>query len=830
MVRALHAILPIRKAPRANCQFEDFDRTSIPSVTARVGSHRHGASNAEGLRGSEAEEMCDVLESLNLGGFWSTDAAGRITYLSAPLHKPLVHEDSVVGKDFLGLFMPPAAGIDGQRTLPFVFARKGHFEAVIGRSKFSEAETLWSVSGVPAAGPDGEFAGFRGHIVDVTSDRQSAEEASQLRIIAVLSEPYTIEGDRCTIGASVGIAVSPFDGETVDNVVRNADLALYAAKHSGRGRFRFYSNEMLETLAMVRDLKIGHVQGYLFSKPVPVEAVFENLQAESWTVEPEGPAFQRPERRAMFRTIGVIHEDHYYPVTLRNLSVTGALIEGLLDVPIDTCFMVDFGEGQFELATVKRSRESHQGIHFDRELVSDGNGGLCTRHRFLPHHLSAAGVPRSSEEFLAKQAGLLATGKISMPRFAMANRAANGGCHPRFRQFAARSCASRRLSPDLRDFPLSLPRGWRFLAANPGIRASAGPASSGKERAMQRLSGGWVSGLIAAAALVLAPGAALAQTHGGGSHGGGAHGGGAPGGGFHGGGGGGGFRGSPARPATAGGSGGTWHGGSWQGGGGWHGGGWHGGSWHGGSWHGGDGYRGGGPYFWGPAIGLSLGYWGSPWAWGYGYPYGYYGYPAYAYYDYPAYPEYDYVAPAPGYAPPIAAPQADAPPAAAPQQQACGKWLWNDTEKQYHWVTNASFVAILALASVTAHAQGYGAPSNSYQANGIQDNGAQAIEALHLALRLSPAQETAWRAYRSAADLPNQAQQRRSAAAGLFRTLDAPDRMDLVEAEMRQELADLQRQSQALKAFYAALNPEQQRTFDTRTLPPPPDRQGPPDY
>jgi hypothetical protein len=136
----------------------------------------------------------------------------------------------------------------------------------------------------------------------------------------------------------------------------------------------------------------------------------------------------------------------------------------------------------------------------------------------------------------------------------------------------------------------------------------------------------------------------------------------------------------------------------------------------------------------------------------------------------------------------------------------------------------------LALASVTAHAQGYGAPSGGYQTNGYQAKGAQAIEALHQALRLSPAQETAWQLYRSAADVPDQAQQRRSAAAGLFRTLDAPHRMDLVEAEMRQELADLQRQSQALKAFYAALNPDQQRLFDTRTLPLPNDTQRPQDY
>jgi hypothetical protein len=37
---------------------------------------------------------------------------------------------------------------------------------------------------------------------------------------------------------------------------------------------------------------------------------------------------------------------------------------------------------------------------------------------------------------------------------------------------------------------------------------------------------------------------------------------------------------------------------------------------------------------------------------------------------------------------------------------------------------------------------------------------------------------------------------------------------------MKQELADLQRQSQALKAFYGTLSPEQKSTFDAQTLPP----------
>ena len=65
-------------------------------------------------------------------------------------------------------------------------------------------------------------------------------------IIAKLSQPYMIDDGRCTIGASVGIAVSPYDGETAEDLVRNADLALYSAKGSGRGRYRFYSEDLLK--------------------------------------------------------------------------------------------------------------------------------------------------------------------------------------------------------------------------------------------------------------------------------------------------------------------------------------------------------------------------------------------------------------------------------------------------------------------------------------------------------------------------------------------------------------------------------------------------------
>jgi len=46
------------------------------------------------------------------------------------------------------------------------------------------------------------------------------------------------------IGASIGIALSPGDGTTGEELLRNADMALYRAKQDGRGVYRFFEPEM----------------------------------------------------------------------------------------------------------------------------------------------------------------------------------------------------------------------------------------------------------------------------------------------------------------------------------------------------------------------------------------------------------------------------------------------------------------------------------------------------------------------------------------------------------------------------------------------------------
>ena len=65
-----------------------------------------------------------------------------------------------------------------------------------------------------------------------------------LRIIDALSEPYEIDGQQVIIGTSVGIAIGPADGASPDQLLRNADLALYRAKGDGRGTYCFFAPEM----------------------------------------------------------------------------------------------------------------------------------------------------------------------------------------------------------------------------------------------------------------------------------------------------------------------------------------------------------------------------------------------------------------------------------------------------------------------------------------------------------------------------------------------------------------------------------------------------------
>lgn len=148
-----------------------------------------------------------------------------------------------------------------------------------------------------------------------------------------------------------------------------------------------------DELDELRRLNVGLVQGPLFSKAVPLEMAADAMANGSWTIEPTGPQRYRDERRTVLRKVGLIHENYRYEVRMKNLSRSGCLIEGLVGVPVDTQFVVDFGNGQLAVATVNRSAGTQQALEFELPLVDDGAGGLVTRNRVSPYVLAAAGMP-----------------------------------------------------------------------------------------------------------------------------------------------------------------------------------------------------------------------------------------------------------------------------------------------------------------------------------------------------------------------------------------------------------------------------------------------------
>jgi len=76
------------------------------------------------------------------------------------------------------------------------------------------------------------------------------------RVIEVLSAAYEVDGHDVIIGASIGVALSPGDGTTSEELLRNADLALYRAKQDGGGVHRFFEREMDRQVQKRRDMEL----------------------------------------------------------------------------------------------------------------------------------------------------------------------------------------------------------------------------------------------------------------------------------------------------------------------------------------------------------------------------------------------------------------------------------------------------------------------------------------------------------------------------------------------------------------------------------------------
>jgi diguanylate cyclase (GGDEF)-like protein/PAS domain S-box-containing protein len=82
-------------------------------------------------------------------------------------------------------------------------------------------------------------------IVQAGGELQASDVSSLAsRLVEIVGAPYDIQGHQVIIGVSIGISVAPDDGSDPDQLLKNADMALYRAKADGRGTYRFFEAGM----------------------------------------------------------------------------------------------------------------------------------------------------------------------------------------------------------------------------------------------------------------------------------------------------------------------------------------------------------------------------------------------------------------------------------------------------------------------------------------------------------------------------------------------------------------------------------------------------------
>jgi len=103
-------------------------------------------------------------------------------------------------------------------------------------------------------------------LVDQIQDPQGLSRVAA-RILETLSEPFDLGGHEVVLGASIGIAAWPVDGEDADALLRNADSAMDHAKEHGRNHYQFYTESMnaaaLRRLETEQRLRKGLLRGEL---------------------------------------------------------------------------------------------------------------------------------------------------------------------------------------------------------------------------------------------------------------------------------------------------------------------------------------------------------------------------------------------------------------------------------------------------------------------------------------------------------------------------------------------------------------------------------------
>ncbi|MCC7370767.1 MAG: EAL domain-containing protein [Chloroflexi bacterium] len=101
-------------------------------------------------------------------------------------------------------------------------------------------------------------------LVEEVADADEARVIAD-RLLEQLTQPYQLDGHTLFAAGSIGIALSSLEATTADDLMRNADVAMYHAKSAGKGRCAVFAPEMneyaMQRLALETDLRGAHERG-----------------------------------------------------------------------------------------------------------------------------------------------------------------------------------------------------------------------------------------------------------------------------------------------------------------------------------------------------------------------------------------------------------------------------------------------------------------------------------------------------------------------------------------------------------------------------------------
>ena len=133
--------------------------------------------------------------------------------------------------------------------------------------------------------------------------------------------------------------------------------------------------ETMDELDLVRLHGCSHIQGYIYAKPLSAQQATERLESGLEAIA-RGPRSARSPRQKMLRKVVLEHEGHFYNGTVRNISATGAMIDGLWNVPVGTVFSLRLSRNHTIVCTTRWCEEDRMGVQFERPLERNSAGRL----------------------------------------------------------------------------------------------------------------------------------------------------------------------------------------------------------------------------------------------------------------------------------------------------------------------------------------------------------------------------------------------------------------------------------------------------------------------